>query len=78
MVSKLNDEDERMRKDDKVGADGLGQSRRISTLQQYFPRSVDLVSMQTMIQFCRENLRFCISNKFPVNVATAGLRMIRL
>lgn len=67
MGSKLNDEDERMRKDDKVGADGLGQSRGISTLQQYFPRSVDLVNMKTTIQFCRENLRFCISDQFPVN-----------
>lgn len=59
-----------MKKDDKVGTGG--ESKRVSTLEQYFSRSEDRVNMQTNLSH-RENLRFCLSNKFPGNVDTAGL-----
>lgn len=71
--SKLNDDDERMQKD-KVGADGLGERKGIRISEQYFSRSEDLVNIQTKVQFCGRNLRFWVSNQFPVNVDTAGLR----
>lgn len=47
----------------KVGADGLRQSKGVSTLKKYFSRSINV---WYVIQFWRRNLRFCICNEFPV------------
>lgn len=36
MGSKLNNDGEKLKKDKKVGADGLGESKGATTLEQYF------------------------------------------
>lgn len=35
----------------KVGADGLGKSKGVSTVEQFFSRSGILVNMQNIIEF---------------------------